>query len=77
MALNAWARQVERDRMGDVDALHGQGMNGVGDDWSAVKHSERKDRPLPRDMVKELSQKSDVQGFFRMCMHCGAISPGR
>lgn len=48
------------------DARHAPGMLAEGDDWSARRHSERTDRPLPREVVRELSRKSDMQVCGRL-----------
>ena len=58
----------------EADVLHGAGMNGEGDDWSDVKHSQRTDRPLPRDLVNLLSRKSDAEAFTRMAVHSATIT---
>eukprot|EP00419_Tripos_fusus_P003562 CAMPEP_0172675046 /NCGR_PEP_ID=MMETSP1074-20121228/13060_1 /TAXON_ID=2916 /ORGANISM="Ceratium fusus, Strain PA161109" /LENGTH=407 /DNA_ID=CAMNT_0013492493 /DNA_START=49 /DNA_END=1272 /DNA_ORIENTATION=+ len=57
----------------ELDAMQGKGLAGTGDDWTAVPHSMRKDRPLPRSLVVELSKKSDWEGLKRATVHCGLI----
>eukprot|EP01047_Picozoa_sp_COSAG01_P047752 COSAG01_NODE_4591_length_4892_cov_69.289589_4_plen_115_part_00 len=60
------------------DARHAPGMLAEGDDWSARRHSERTDRPLPREVVRELSRKSDMQvcGRLRQALPCVTTHSG-
>uniref|UniRef100_A0A7S3NM06 Fatty acid desaturase domain-containing protein n=1 Tax=Aureoumbra lagunensis TaxID=44058 RepID=A0A7S3NM06_9STRA len=37
-----------------------------GEDWTSVPHSERKDRPLNKAILKELQKKSDYRGFLQL-----------
>lgn len=62
----------------EMDKQHGKGMMGAGDDWSAVKNSERTDRPLPRELVQLLSRKSDTEAFKRLAVHmCTMVVVGK
>lgn len=54
-------------------------LGGPGEDWSRVPHSKRKDRPLPKDVYKQLQEKSDTMGFLyffgnvAMIVGCGLL----
>ena len=50
-------------------------MHGDGEDWSQLPNSQRKDRPLSREQLKELTTKSDFKGFVQLIgnfLLCGA-----
>eukprot|EP00396_MALV-II-16_sp_LP-1_P000419 gene419-347_t len=67
--------QALLDSMGDANGLAAH----TGDDWSDVKHSERKkrDRILEDKLVLELTRKSDVPGCVRLFLHiCIACATG-
>lgn len=52
--------------MNEDDRKQAVGMHGVGDDWSKVPHSQRKDRPLSKDELRILQEKSDVKGLTQL-----------
>lgn len=59
------------DKQSDTNGL----SSLVGDDWTEVKHSERKkrDRILPDGVALKLMQKSDYQGFKRFTENVGIL----
>ena len=59
----------------DSDSDGGGMSTNKGDDWSDVKHSERKkrDRILDDDIVLELMRKSDLPGLRRLFGHVGIL----
>ena len=63
----------------EFDVQHSIGMHGEGEDWSQLPNSQRKDRPLSREQLKELTSKSDLMGALQLIgnfMLCGATGSG-
>ncbi|KAJ8613127.1 hypothetical protein CTAYLR_004817 [Chrysophaeum taylorii] len=61
----------------EQDAKHAAGMLGSeGEDWSKVPHSQRKDRPLAKDVLRELQLKSDLKGFGQLAGNMALIIAG-
>lgn len=57
----------------ELDAQHSLGMHGSGDDWSKLPNSQRTDRPLDPETLRELTQKSDFLGLSRFGGNCALI----
>lgn len=61
----------------ELDAQQAAGMlGGNGEDWSKVPHSERKDRPLVKEVLRGLQRKSDVKGLAQLTGNLALIVAG-
>ena len=58
-----------------MDEQHGPGMFSTDkEDWSRLPHSKRKDRPLTKDVLMKLQEKSDAKGFVQLLGNLGLIA---